>query len=120
MRRTFVLTVLLGFLAEGSLLSQQPKLGGKPSVGLKPLTEMSADDRYKGEDGGLYGGGKNEPPPALAAAARKEIEQIVPRDADGKPAPDGIIGLVSLSMSNATQEFSTFKPMADRDPQKSP
>jgi len=93
---------------------------GKSSVGLKPRTEMSADDRYKDEDGGLYGGGKNEPPPSHAAAARKEIEQIVPRDADGKPAADGMIALVSLSMSNATQEFSTFKPMADRDPQKSP
>ena len=23
---------------------------------------MTAEDRYKGEDGGLYGGGKNEPP----------------------------------------------------------
>src|SRR5438309_557350 len=34
----------------------------KSSVGLKPLTDMTAEDRYKGEAGGLYGGGKNEPP----------------------------------------------------------
>src|SRR5262249_36486084 len=34
----------------------------KASIGLKPLTEMSAGDKYKGEDGGLYGAGKNEPP----------------------------------------------------------
>ena len=93
MRRTFVLAVGLVLLADGRAFCQQPKTGGKPSGGLKPLTEMSATDRYKGEDGGLYGGGKNEPPPAHAAAARKEIEQIVPLDADGKPAPDGVIAL---------------------------
>src|SRR5262249_14163610 len=39
-----------------------PRLTGKTSVGLKPLTEMTAKDKYKGEDGGLYGGGQTEPP----------------------------------------------------------
>ena len=99
-----------------------PDMGdsGKSSVGLKPLTEMTAEDRYKGEDGGLYGGGRNEPPPAHLAAARKQTERIVPLDADGKPSKDGKIGLVSISMSNATQEYSLFKQMADRDPRKSP
>jgi hypothetical protein len=36
------------------------------------------------------------------------------------PADDGKIVLLSIGMSNTTQEFSTFKPMADRDPQKDP
>ena len=49
-----------------------------------------------------------------------ETAKIVPRDRDGNPAADGTIGLVSISMSNATQEFSLFKQLADRDPQKSP
>jgi hypothetical protein len=93
---------------------------GKPSVGLKPLTEMSAGDRYKGEDGGLYGRGKNEPPPEHQKAAAQETSKIQPLDADGKPAADGVIGLVAISMSNATQEFSLFKQLADRDPKKSP
>ena len=93
---------------------------GKTTVGFKPLTEMTAQDRYKGEDGGLYGGGRNEPPESLAAAARKETAKIVPLDADGNPAADGRIGLVSISMSNATQEFSRFKQLADADPRKSP
>ena len=35
-----------------------PVQAGKESVGLKPLTEMTAQDKYKGEDGGLYGNGK--------------------------------------------------------------
>jgi len=92
---------------------------GRASVGLKPLTEMSAVDRYKGEDGGLYGGGKNEPPEKHLKAARDATAKIQPLDADGKPNKDGTIALVSISMSNATQEFSLFKQLADRDEKKS-
>jgi hypothetical protein len=97
-----------------------PPTGGKTSVGLKPLTEMTADDKYKGEDGGLYGGGKNEPPAELLAAAKTATAAIAPLDADGKPANNGRIALVSISMSNATQEFSFFKRIADADKAKSP
>ena len=50
----------------------------RPSVGLKPLTEMTAADTYKGEDGGLYGGGGNDPPPAHLQAARRETARIEP------------------------------------------
>jgi hypothetical protein len=106
----------------GKVAAAQPKKdeGGKPSVGFKPLTEMTGDDKYKGEDGGLYGNGKNEPPAAHRKAAEKELAKIEPLDADGKPSKDGIIALVSISMSNATQEFSMFKQLADRDAKKSP
>lgn len=93
---------------------------GKTSLGLKPLNEMTAADRYKGEDGGLYGGGRNEPPPAHAAAAARLSGKIAPLDAEGKPSPQGKIGLVSISMSNATMEYSLFKRLADEDPLKSP
>lgn len=104
----------------GKAVAAEPKVeGGKASVGLKPLTEMTADDRYKGEDGGLYGGGKNEPPEAHLKAAKKETAKIEPLDAGGKPTKDGLIGLLSISMSNATQEFSLFKQLADRDSKKS-
>lgn len=37
----------------------------------------------------------------------------------GAPAANGVIGLVSISISNATMEFSVFKTMADRDARKS-
>ena len=90
------------------------------SVGLKPLDAMTAADRYKNEDGGLYGGGQNEPPPEHQAAATQATAQIVPLDRDGKPSPDGRIVLVSISMSNATQEFSQFKRIDDADDAKSP
>ncbi len=104
---------------------QRPNAGGqgsvgKPSVGFKPLNEMTSGDNYKGEDGGLYGGGKNEPPEPHRSAAKKETAKIQPLDAEGKPSSDGKIVLVSISMSNATQEFSRFKQVADADPDKSP
>src|SRR3954465_4120737 len=44
----------------------------RDTTGLVPLPEMSATDNYKGRDGGLYGGGRNEPPPALQRAALAE------------------------------------------------
>src|SRR5262245_55438769 len=93
--------------------------GGKDKVGLKPLTEMSADDRYKGQDGGLYGEGKNEPPAEHREAAQAALAKIQPLDPAGRPSGDGQIGFVSISMSNATMEFSTFKRLADADAGKS-
>jgi hypothetical protein len=40
---------------------------------------------------------------------------IGPLDAEGRPDPSGRYVLISVGMSNTTQEFSTFKPMADGD-----
>jgi len=87
--------------------------GGKGSAeglpkNVKPLCDMSAADRYKGEDGGLYGGGRNEPPEAHWNAALAESKRIEPRDKDGKPAADGKVGLVSIGFSNTTMEFQKF------------
>lgn len=96
-----------------------PPAGGKDKVGFKPLTEMSADDRYKGEDGGLYGAGKNTPPDEHRKAAEAALAKVQPRDREGKPAKDGRIAFISISMSNATQEFSKFKQIADADAAKS-
>jgi hypothetical protein len=81
-----------------------------------PLTELTGD--YHGQDGGLYGGGRNEPPADLEARAKNAVAQIRPLGADGQPAPNGKIVLVSLGMSNTTQEFSTFKRIADADARK--
>ncbi|HTN76847.1 MAG TPA: hypothetical protein VL096_16425, partial [Pirellulaceae bacterium] len=90
-------------------------LGGKESIGFKPLTEITGDDRYLGQDGGLYGGGKNTPPDEHRQAAEQALARIQPRNSAGEPASDGRIGFVSISMSNATQEFSAFKQLADAD-----
>ena len=92
----------------------------KPPVGLKPLTDMTAKDRYKGQDGGLYGGGKNDPPKKHLQAAMKEAKLIQPMNSDGEPAEDGKIVVISVGMSNTTQEFSAFVRLANADSDKSP
>jgi hypothetical protein len=51
---------------------------------------------------------------ALAEAAKVE-----PLDASGRPAADGRVVMMSIGMSNTTQEFSVFKRKADADPAKS-
>jgi hypothetical protein len=90
------------------------------STGLKPLTEMTAEDRHKGEDGCLYGGGSNEPPKSHQLAASEALKAITQLDADGKPSKDGKIVFIALGMSNTYGEFRLFKELADRDPQKAP
>jgi hypothetical protein len=102
------------------LLCPEAQGDEKTSTSRVPLTEMTAKDRYKGEDGGLYGEGWNEPPEAHRKAAARETAKVAPLDAEGKPSRDGQVVLVSISMSNATQEFSFFKGLADADPDKSP
>jgi hypothetical protein len=93
-------------------------LRGKDTTGMIPLTEL-VDGEYKGQKGGLYGNGKNTPPASHQAAAQKVLAEIRPLNADGKPSRDGRIVLLSLGMSNTTQEFSQFKKVADADPNKS-
>ncbi|MEK7995340.1 MAG: hypothetical protein AAB403_16175, partial [Planctomycetota bacterium] len=88
------------------------------ATGLIPVTQMTTE-RYKGQTGGLYGEGRNTPPEAHQAAARKELAKIQPFDAEGRPSKTGKIVLISLGMSNTTQEFSMFKKLADADPNKS-
>jgi hypothetical protein len=85
---------------------------------LVPLTELTGS--YHGEDGGLYGGGRNEPPAAHLAAARAESGKIRTLDVQGRPADDGKIVLLSAGLSHTTMDFSEFKKVADTDPQKSP
>ena len=91
-----------------------------PSTGLIPLNEMTAQDTYKGEDGGLYGGGKNDPPEPHARAALAASARVKPLDADGKPSANGKIVLLSVGMSNTANEFGRFMRSAQDDPQRNP
>jgi hypothetical protein len=92
----------------------QPKWTGH----MTPLTELGLG-KYKGEDGGLYGGGRNDPPAVHLEAALKEANKIRPLDAEGNPSGDGKIGLLAVGMSNTTAEFSRFMQLAEADPAKS-
>ena len=89
------------------------------SVGTTPLTELAGT--YLGEPGGLYPGGANVPPPQhLDACLRVGRGAIGPVDAAGLPSATGSVVLVSIGMSNTTQEFSTFVSDEAGDPDLHP
>ena len=98
---------------------QSVRAQGRETTGLVPITEMG-EAQYQGQTGGLYGGGQNVPPEAHARAAQERTALIQPLDPNGISSAAGVIALVSVGMSNTTQEFSTFKRRADADPNKSP
>ncbi len=98
---------------------QDKAVQARETTGLVPITDM-AKGLYRGQTGGLYGEGRNTPPDSHQAAARKDLAKIQPLDAEGRPSKAGKIVLMSLGMSNTTQEFSFFKKLADADPDKSP
>lgn len=69
-----------------------------------PISDLGAGT-YLGFEGGLYPGGTNVPPPDHLAAGLAHAANVVPRDTFGNPSPTGKIVLVSIGMSNTTQEF---------------
>ena len=62
-------------------------------------------DTYKGFEGGLYPGRSNMPPPAHLGAGRMRAAAIEPREVMGDPAAAGKYVLLSVGMSNTTQEW---------------
>jgi hypothetical protein len=111
-------TVLAG-IKIGAGGQPRPKIDKVDTTGLKPLTELGKD-KYKDYPGGLYPDGKNERPAAHEKAGLALAKKVQPLDADGKPNADGKIVLLSVGMSNTTQEFSMFKQLADADKEKNP
>jgi hypothetical protein len=99
-------------------VSTTPVCDPKVVAALVPLDELSGS--YKGEDGGLYGLGRNAPPAVHQAAYLAESQKIRPLDASGQPADDGKIVLLSIGMSNTTMEYSQFKQTAAADSRTSP
>ncbi len=69
-----------------------------------PLTQLGSHT-YLGFAGGLYEDGRSSPPEDHAAVGAARARNIQPRDADGAPAAHGKIVLLSIGMSNASQEF---------------
>src|SRR2546430_2616020 len=78
--------------------------GISPLAGRIPLPDL-AGNSYKGFVGGLYPGGSNTEPVAHAAAGQARAQAVTPLDASGAPSAGGKVVLLSLGMSNTTQEF---------------
>ncbi len=90
----------------------------RTSVGFTPIDDPDA--AYLGQPGGLYPGATNALPGAHLAEGLARARAVVPLDASGRPSPSGRYAFISIGMSNTTQEFSTFKPMADGDSARDP
>ncbi|MBL8896013.1 MAG: hypothetical protein JNM84_00215 [Planctomycetes bacterium] len=89
----------------------------RSSFGLVPLPDLGGGT-YRSVPGGLYPGGTNALPPAHLAAGLQHAAQVIPRNAAGQPDPAGRIALLSIGMSNTTQEFSTWRAWSELDPHR--
>lgn len=84
------------------------------SIGITPIIDLGNGD-YMGFPGGLYPDRSNSRPTDHEAAGVAIAQSIAPRDTSGNPDPDGRYVLISIGMSNTSQEFSTVLPMVAGD-----
>jgi hypothetical protein len=111
--------LILAMLAVIPLAAAQPPNGqavaaaacSQTSTGLVPLTDLGKR-KYRGHLGGLYPGGANQP-------SRLYLKQGLAAAKRVRPV-NGRIVLLSIGMSNASQEFRSFMRLATGDPQLNP
>ncbi|HME80919.1 MAG TPA: hypothetical protein VKF82_02470 [Candidatus Eremiobacteraceae bacterium] len=73
-------------------------------TGKVALNDLGAGT-YLGFEGGLYPNGANNPPPAQDTAGMSHAAAVRPLDASGNPSASGKIVLLSIGMSNTTDEW---------------
>ncbi|MEO5903952.1 MAG: hypothetical protein ABIQ55_08075 [Gemmatimonadaceae bacterium] len=89
----------------GSGTATQPGVVGTPIDSVKvALTDLTSG-AYLGFPGGLYPNGSDVEPSPHAAEGARRAALIKPLDANGNPSASGKIVLVSIGMSNTSQEF---------------
>ena len=118
-----VVAAALAALAVASIASAQRETltadCSRTSTGYTPLVDLGKKT-YHGHRGGLYANGRNTPPSAYLKRGLAVASQVKPRAADGRLDSSGSVVLLSIGMSNTTQEFSVFKQLSDRDPRRHP
>ena len=75
-----------------------------PLASFVPLTDMGSGT-YLGFAGGLYPGGARTPPARHDSVGRARASAVRPLDVNGNAAAAGKYVLLSIGMSNTTQEF---------------
>jgi len=101
--RVLAAAALAAALAAASASARTAADCAATSVAMTPLTDMGAAT-YHGYRGGLYPGGANTPGPRYLARGLAAARQVKP--------VGGKIVLLSIGMSNATQEFREFQQIA--------
>ncbi len=96
------LAALAAILACGGDPSAAPR--GGPDTLRVALNDLGTGT-YLGFTGGLYPNSSNAPPARHDSVGLARARAIVPLDGSGAPSPDGMIVLMSVGMSNTTQEF---------------
>src|SRR5262245_17157223 len=89
------------------------------STGRTPLSDLGTGV-YQGFEGGLYTGGVNGRPAAHRAAGLEIAGRIVPLDTLGNSSAARRVVVISIGMSNCTQEFSALVPKMVADPLRRP
>lgn len=96
------------------------------TIGVTPLNDMGQVIYKAGHIGGLYPEGTSQRPESHEQLGLQIVENyILPRDPDGEvDFTNGVIGLVSVGMSNTSHEFAggevAFLFRANQDPAKNP
>ena len=80
-----------------------------------PLNDLGSGN-YLGYVGGLYPNGTITPPAAHAALGLSRAQAVTPRDITGTLDPAGKMVMVSIGMSNTTQEFCSKPSTKPCDP----
>jgi hypothetical protein len=79
--------------------------GPSSTAGGQPLSDLGPSDYLGMFEGGLYPGGSNSMPLAHDSVGRVRAGGIQPRDLNGAPSAGGKLVLLSVGMSNTTQEW---------------
>ena len=82
---------------------------GSPS-GRTPITDLGTGTYLGSYQGGLYPGGSNAIPHVQDSVGKARAKNIMPLDANGNPSAAGMVVLLSIGMSSATQEWCNTIP----------
>lgn len=89
----------------GTTLAPPPSASGSSP----PVTRVALNDlgtgTYLGFTGGLYPSGSNAVPAQHNTVGLARANAVQPLDTNGNPSPTGKVVLLSIGMSNTTQEF---------------